>query len=206
MNVLDIHFNEKLEKQLNFIVEVDKIKNILRKSKLFDGSRFENDAEHSWTICVMALLLRKYSNFNINIEKVISMMLIHDIVEIDAGDTFLYSSVRKVAYNVEKDAAERIFGLLENDQKEYFINLWKEFEDKQTNEAKFAAVFDRLEPLLQNYLTDGYTWKRNKITYEKIIENNKHIEEGSKEIWDFVLKMLEMAVEKGILEKGQTST
>jgi putative hydrolase of HD superfamily len=201
MNIIDIEYNKRLEKQLNFIIEIDKIKNILRKSKLFDGNRFENDAEHSWTICIMALLLKEFSNFSVNIEKVITMLLIHDIVEIDAGDTFLYSTERKNAHNNEKNAAERIFGLLEKDQKDYFIKLWNEFEEKETNEAKFASVFDRLEPLIQNYITEGYTWKKHNITYDMVIKNNKHIENGSKEIWKFVLKLLEKAMEKGYLIK-----
>jgi putative hydrolase of HD superfamily len=155
MSKLDINFNEKLEKQLNFIIEIDKVKNIVRKSKLFENSRFENYAEHSWTICIMALLLKEYSNMTINLEKVIYMLLLHDIVEIDAGDIFLYSDKRKTVQNIEKKAAERIFGLLENTQKDYFIKIWEEFEERKTDEAKFAAVFDRLEPLLQNYMTEG---------------------------------------------------
>ena len=201
MENIKIGYNKRLENQLDFIIEIDKVKNIIRKSKLFDGNRFENDAEHSWTICVMALLLKEYSNYSINIEKVIIMLLIHDIVEIDAGDTFLYSSERSNAQNIEKKAAERIFGLLENDQKEYFINIWNEFEEKETNEAKFASVFDRLEPLIQNFLTEGYAWKKNNINYDMIIKNNKHIENGSKEIWGFVLKLIDKAVEKGYLVK-----
>jgi len=201
MDGININYNEKLERQLNFIVEIDKVKNILRKTKLFDGNRFENDAEHSWSVCVMALLLKEYSNFKVNIEKVIYMLLVHDIVEIDAGDTFLYSPERSNAQNKEKIAAERIFGLLGNDQKDYFISLWNEFEEKETNEAKFAAVFDRLEPLLQNYISGGYTWKKNNVTYDMVIKKNKHIENGSKEIWEFVLKLLEKCVEKKYLLK-----
>ena len=199
--MIDIGFNQKLEKQLDFIIEIDKVKNILRKSMLFDKNRFENDAEHSWTICIMALLLKEYSNFAVNIEKVIYMLLIHDIVEIDVGDTFLYSPERSAAQNKEKIAAERIFGLLENDQKEYFIKLWNEFEEKESNEAKFAAVFDRLEPIIQNYIMEGYAWKKYNITYDMVIKNNKHIENGSKEIWNFVLKLLEKSIEKGYLLK-----
>jgi len=206
MNIIDTDFNEKLEKQLQFIIEIDKIKNIMRKSKLFDNSRFENDAEHSWTICIMALLLKEYSNITINMEKVVSMLLIHDIVEIDAGDTFLYSDKRNIIHTDEKKAAERIFGLLDKDQKEYFMNIWEEFEERKTNEAKYAAIFDRLEPLLQNYILEGYTWKKYNITYDMIIEKNKHIREASDVIWEFVLKILEKAVEKGYLKKGQTST
>jgi len=205
MDVIDFNFNEKLEKQLRFIIEIDKIKAIVRKSKLFDGSRFENDAEHSWTICVMALLLREYANFPVNIEKVLSMLLVHDIVEIDAGDTFLYSDKRNEVYADEKRAAERIFGLLGKDQKEYFLGIWEEFEDRKTNEAKFAAVFDRLEPLIQNYIGEGYTWKKYNIQYETVLEKNRHIREASEEIWRFVIKLLDNAVEKGYLGKGASS-
>jgi len=201
MNIVDIGFNEKLEKQLQFIVEIDKVKNIFRKSKLFDGNRFENDAEHSWTICIMALLLKEYANFPINIEKVISMLLIHDIVEIDAGDVLLYEKNNNEVHIKEKLAAERIFGLLENDQKNYFIGLWEEFEERESNEAKFACVFDRIEPLIQNYLTEGYTWKKHKIKYDMIIEKILFIKETSEEIWYFMLKLFEKAIEKGYLEK-----
>jgi len=201
MNNIDIEYNKRLENQLNFIIEIDKVKNILRKSKLFDGSRFENDAEHSWTICIMAFLLKEYSNFSVDIEKVLIMLLIHDIVEVDAGDTFLYSTERENAHEIEKNAAERIFGLLEKDQKDYFIKLWNEFEEKETNEAKFASVFDRLEPLIQNYILEGYTWKKYNITYDMIINKNKYIENGSKEIWGFFVKLLDKAVEKGYLTK-----
>ena len=201
MSILNINQNQRLERQLDFIIEIDKVKNILRKSKLFSGSRFENDAEHSWTISIMAFLLKEYSNFPVNIEKVIMMLLIHDIVEIDAGDVFMYFTERNYIQDKENKAAERIFGLLEKDQKEYFIGLWKEFEAKETNEAKFAAIFDRLEPLMQNYITKGYAWKEHNITYEMVIKNNKHIENGSKEIWEFVLKLLDIAVEKGYLKK-----
>jgi putative hydrolase of HD superfamily len=199
--MINIGFNIRLENQLNFIIEIDKLKNVLGKSKLFSGSRFENSAEHSWTICIMALLLKEYSNFPVNIEKVVNMMLIHDIVEIDAGDTFLYSPERQNAHINEEKAAERIFGLLDREQKEYFKNLWNEFEAKETNEAKFAAVFDRIQPLLQNYLTEGYAWKKHNISYDMVIEKNKHIEQGSKEIWDFVLKLLEECVKKEYLHK-----
>jgi putative hydrolase of HD superfamily len=149
----------------------------------------------------MALLLKDFCNSPIDIEKIITMLLIHDIVEIDAGDTFLYSSERNNAHQNEIRAAERIFGLLDEKQKEYFIKLWNEFENRETSEAKFAAVFDRLEPLMQNYIYEGYTWKKYNITYDMIIEKNKHIKEGSETIWEFVLRLLEKAVEKGYLKK-----
>jgi putative hydrolase of HD superfamily len=201
MDTLDLEYDAELERRLHFIVEIDKVKHIMRQSKLFDGSRFENDAEHSWTVCVMAVLLKDFCDFEINIEKIITMLLLHDIVEIDAGDTFLYSPERNNVHEAEERAAERIFGLLEGTQKDYFINLWNEFEKRETNEAKFAAVFDRLEPLLQNYLCEGYTWKKHNVTYDMVIEKTKIIQEGSQAIWEFVLRLLERAVEKGYLKR-----
>lgn len=190
----------RFKSQLDFIFEADKVKGILRKSKLFDGSRFENDAEHSWTICLMAILFKEYANFEIDLERVIAMLLVHDLVEIDAGDTFLYSKERAAAHDKEELAARRIFGLLPADQADRFMEAWEEFEERKTNEAKFASVFDRLEPVLQNYETEGYTWKKNGITKSQILEKNRHIQEGSKEIWDFFLSLIDDCVRKGYLE------
>ncbi len=201
MKHIDFSYNNRLCKQLNFIIEIDKVKNIIRKSKLFHSNRFENDAEHSWTISIMAILLQEYANFTVNIEKVIIMLLLHDVVEIDAGDTFFYSPNRQDAYIKEEKAANRLFGMLDNEQHQTYLSIWREFEEQKSNEAKFASVFDRLEPLLQNYLNEGYTWKKNNITYEMVIEKNKHIKDGSEEIWKFVLVMLEDAVKKGYLSK-----
>jgi len=201
MNIIDFNQNTRLVNQLNFIIEIDKVKNIFRKSILFNTTRFENDAEHSWTISIMCILLKEYANFEVNIEKVVSMLLIHDIVEIDAGDTFLYSLQRDNAHINEEQAATRIFGMLELDQKEYFLNIWKEFEEMKTNEAKFASVFDRLEPLIQNYISEGFTWKKYNITYDMIIKKNIHIKDGSEEIWNFVLILLQNALDKGYLVK-----
>jgi 5'-deoxynucleotidase YfbR-like HD superfamily hydrolase len=194
--------NKRLECQINFLIEIDKVKNVIRKTKLFDGSRFENDAEHSWTICVMAVLLQEYSNTKIDIKKIMIMLLLHDIVEIDAGDIYLYSSERKYAAEKEEKAAKRIFGILEDDQKDYFISLWKEFEEQKTNESKYAAIFDRLEPLLQNYMNHGHTWKENNITYDMVIKKNEHIKNSSDEIWRFVQSLLLKCVEKGYLKKS----
>ena len=199
--LIDFNQNDKLVNQLNFIIEIDKVKHIFRQSKLFNSERLENDAEHSWTISIMCILLKEYADFEVNIEKVISMLLIHDIVEIDTGDTFLYSSQRDESYNNEKKAADRIFGLLEPDQKKYFLSLWEEFEERKPHEAKFASVFDRLEPIIQNYMSEGYSWKKNNITYDMVINKNMHIKDGSEKIWNFVLQLLEKAVEKGYLIK-----
>lgn len=190
---------DRLKQQLQFIFEIDKVKDILRKSKLFDGSRFENDAEHSWTICIMANLLKEYSNFEIDLEKVMLMLLIHDIVEIDAGDTFLYAEERKTAPEREAIAAARIFGQLPKDQAAQFLGVWREFEARQTPEAKYAAVFDRLEPVLQNYRNEGFTWKKYGITKSQILEKNRHIAEGSEEIWKFFVELLDECVTRGYL-------
>jgi len=186
--------------QLDFIYEMDKVKHIVRKTKLFDGSRLENDAEHSWTICLMAVLFREYSNEQIDIGKVLMMLLIHDIVEIDAGDTFLYAPDRETAHWKEQAAAERIFGILPEEQSKGFLAAWEEFEARVTTEAKFASVFDRLEPVLQNYKNGGETWKKNGITKQMVLEKNKHLGEGSVEIWYFFLELIDMCVQKGYLE------
>lgn len=190
---------DRFTRQLEFIFEIDKVKNIIRKSKVFDGSRFENDAEHSWTVCLMAYLFQEYSNDKIDIEKVLLMLLIHDLVEIDAGDTFLYAAERATAPDREKPAAERVFGILPPDQAEYLKDIWREFEDRKTPEAKFASVFDRLEPVLQNYKNEGYTWKKYGITKSQVLEKNRHIAEGSKEIWDFFTALLGECAARGYL-------
>ncbi|HPT62671.1 MAG TPA: HD domain-containing protein [Candidatus Atribacteria bacterium] len=203
MSLIAFEQNKRLEKQINFIIEIDKVKNVIRKSLLFDGSRFENVAEHSWTVSIMAILLKEYANFKVDIGKVLFMLLIHDIVEVDAGDTFLYSDERKNAHFNEQRAAERIFGILDPDQKKIFIDTWKEYEEGKTNEAKFALVFDRLQPITQNYVCKGITWKKHNVTYEQVVEENKCIKEGSEEIWSFVEYILQKSVEKGYLAKNQ---
>lgn len=178
---------ERLKKQIEFLIEIDKVKHIFRKTKLFDKSRFENDAEHAWHLSLMALVLSEYSNEEIDVSKVIKMLLIHDIVEIDTGDTIVYDTrMRTLAEEKENIAAERIFGILPDDQKAEFIALWEEFKDRKTPESKFAAALDRFEPILQNHLTDYYAWKAHDITLEMLYDNNKHIQEGSKVIWDVV--------------------
>jgi putative hydrolase of HD superfamily len=200
MHLSDLDTHEKLQKHLSFIIEIDKIKHILRKTKLFHENRYENDAEHSWTICIMALLLQEYADVAVNIDRVIQMLLIHDIVEIDTGDTFLYSDDRDMVIQNETIAARRIFGMLDIEMSEHFMQLWEEFTERKSPEAKFAAVFDRLQPILQNYISKGATWKDNNITYSMVIEKNKHIAQGSKAIWDFVVKLLDNAVKLGYLK------
>jgi putative hydrolase of HD superfamily len=190
-----------LEQILNFIVVVDKAKNVMRQSRLFDNGRPENDAEHSWTVALMAILLKDYAGFPVKLERAVPMLLIHDIVEVDAGDTFLYAAERAGAHDREAKAADHLFALLPSEQCAYFRGLWDEYEAQETNEAQFAEVFDRLEPLMQNYLTQGCTWKKYGVRYSQVIEKSNFIKDVSPKIWDFMLKMLDDAIKKGYLEK-----
>ena len=193
---------ERFKKQIEFLIEIDKIKHIYRKTKVFNKSRFENDAEHAWHLAVMALVMNEYSNEKIDVSKVIKMVLIHDIVEIDAGDVIVYDTqMRTLAEEKENIAAERIFGILPEEQKEEFIGLWREFEEKKTPESKFAAAIDRFEPILQNQLTEYYTWKAHDITLDMLHDKNKHIQDGSKVIWDVVESIFLEAKNKGIIKE-----
>ena len=178
--------DERLKKQIQFILEVDKIKNIFRMTKIHDGSRRENDAEHSWHLALMAFLLSEYSKADkIDILKVMKMCIVHDIVEIDAGDTFCYDTAAgKDKLEREQKAAERIFGLLPEDQTRELKGLWEEFEAMETPEAKYAAALDRLQPVMLNYLNNGGTWREHNITKEQVVERNHHIGEGAPELWN----------------------
>lgn len=194
---------ERLKKQVEFLIEIDNIKHIFRKTKLFNKSRFENAAEHAWHLAVMALVMNEYSNEKIDVLKVIKMVLIHDIVEIDTGDVIVYDTqMRKLAEEKEKIAAERIFGILPDDQKEEFIDLWREFEEKKTPESKFAAAIDRFEPILQNQLTEYCAWKAHDVTIDMLHDKNKHIRDGSNVIWDVVKSIFLEAKSKGVIKES----
>ncbi len=195
--------NERLKKQIEFIIEVDKLKKILRRSYITGSSRNENDAEHSWHISLMAIILSEYSNFkDLDLLKVIKMLLIHDIVEIDAGDVIIYDlEKQKTKFNKEKKAADRIFSKLPEDQKKEFYSLWMEFEERKTDESKFARVLDRLEPILLNYCSKGKTWKEENIKSSLVLEVNKIIEDGSSKLWDFAKELIEDAIGKKYLQK-----
>ena len=200
MNTFDFLDNQKLIKQLDFIVEIDKMKSIFRRTVLIDKSRRENDAEHSWHFAVMAMLLEEYSAEKVDINKVIKIALIHDLVEIYAGDTFAYDNIGK--QNKEKrelEAADRLFGLLDKEQAGYIRSLWNEFEDKSTPESRYANVCDRLQPLIHNYLTDGHTWKEGNVRSFQVIERMKIIEDTAPELWKVVTGIIKKSVEQGIL-------
>lgn len=191
-----------LLQQIEFIKEIDKLKYIQRKTKLINSDRPENDAEHSWHLAMMTLVLAEHSNVPIDVLKVVKMVLIHDLVEIDAGDTFLYDTT-KSHDNTEEElvAAKRIFGILPTDQANHYVDLWLEFEEGKTAEAKFARTMDRLEPLLQNYSNDGGTWAEFDVPYQTVFNKKKIMAEGSTDIWTYAESLLSDAVEKGILKK-----
>lgn len=192
--------DERLKKQLEFIVEVDKIKNIGRQTYLSDGKRKENDAEHSWHIALMAFLLKEYANEEVDVLKVMTMVLIHDIVEIDAGDTYAYDAEgHKTKETREKAAAKRIFGLLPEDQGEYLKALWEEFETFETMEAKFAHVMDNLQPLLLNDVSGGKSWAEHQIKKSQPYKRNERIPEGSAKLWEPMEQIILKHVEKGNL-------
>ncbi|MGI6328230.1 MAG: HD domain-containing protein [Dethiobacteria bacterium] len=192
--------NNRLKQQIEFIIEIDKLKQVFRQSILMDGTRRENDAEHSWHLAIMGILLGEYSHEDLDLWRVVKMLLIHDIVEIDAGDTYCYEGTPYAdKLEREKKAADRLFNILPPDQKEDFQRLWEEFEKRSTPEARFAAALDRLQPLLHNYKTKGESWKKHGVTSDKVIEHNKSIIETSKTLWDFAETIINDSIKKGYL-------
>lgn len=191
---------ERLRKQLRFMLEVDKLKTILRRNHTTDMRR-ENTAEHCWHITLFALILAEHSNVPIDIMKVLTMLLIHDIVEIDAGDTFVYDTKGfEDKAEREQKAAERIFGILPDDQHLELKKLWNEFEERKTPEARFAAALDRLNPMILNFYSDGKTWKEHSISANQAFNHNKHMAEGSIELWEFAQQLIQSSVENGYLQ------
>lgn len=200
MDFSNLAATEKLQQQLAFIHEIDKVKNIFRQTYLLDANRKENDAEHSWHLAVMAMLLAEHANTDIDAFHVVRMVLIHDLVEIDAGDVYCYDDAGYVEKEKrEREAADRIFAMLPDEQAHDIRALWDEFETMETPESQFAAALDRLQPLMHNYLTGGQSWKEHGIRRELVVERNGHIAKGSKVLWDFALSMIDDAVEKGYL-------
>ncbi len=193
----------RLEQQISFLVEIDKVKQIFRRTRLFDHSRYENDAEHAWHLAMMAIVLAEHANEpGLDVAKVVKMVLLHDLVEIDTGDLFLYDAAEQ-ARKVEAEplAARRIFGLLPEDQREAFLALWEEFEARQTPEAKFAAALDRMAPILQNHRDEGHSWQKHGVTADRVHAAVKHIGEGSSALWDYTQALLEDAIKQGWLRR-----
>lgn len=189
----------RLRKQFDFIEEIDKEKLIGRQTYISDGIRKENDAEHAWHMAIMTVLLSEYANEAIDVLKTVTMLLIHDIVEIDAGDTYAYDEEgKKTQRKREEAAAERIFGLLPDDQKEKFMSIWEEFEEGVTPEAKFAHTMDHIQPLMLNAKTDGKSWVEHGVALSSILRRNENTKEGSKELWEYAKNnFIRPNVEKG---------
>jgi len=193
---------EDLNKQLNFIIELDKLKAIYRQALLkSDNNRFENSAEHSWHISLTAQILHEYAVEKVNITRVMSMLLIHDIVEIDAGDMFAFSDKKDLAEQEAKEAAaaNRIFGLLPEQQFLHFKKLWFEFEKAETVDARFAKAIDRILPLLQNMRNEGGSWVRHGVKKSQVIKRNKYLEGLAPKLWLYVCEQIDLAVEKNWL-------
>lgn len=193
---------DRLEQQINFIIEIDKTKEIFRQTYISNGMRKENDAEHAWHFAIMAVLLAEYANEPVDVLNVVKMALIHDLVEIDAGDTYLYDAEgTKTKAQREMKAANRIYHLLPEDQGKELFELWREFEERKTPEAKFAATIDRLQPILLNDATDGKAWLEHDISEEQILERNVHTKKGSEKIWEYMQKIFAENIEKGKIKR-----
>ncbi len=191
-----------LDQQIEFLLEMDKLKSIFRRSYISGTDCHENDAEHSWHLAIMALVLAEHANTKIDMLRLLKMLLIHDIVEIDAGDTF-FCDDKEAADKSERErtAANRLFGLLPKNQEKEFKDIWEEFEEGRTSEALFAKSLDRLMPLLHNFYSKGKAWKEHGIMQDQVLNKNKHIADGSKELWKFASSLINKAVEKGYLAK-----
>lgn len=196
----------RLEQQFQFILEIDKAKRISRQTYCTDGVTKENDAEHGWHAALMAILLSEYANEPIDVLKTVTMLLIHDIVEIDAGDTYAYDEdgIATQAKR-EQQAAQRIYGLLPEEQGNRLLNLWREFEAGETAEAKFAKVMDRVQPIMLNAATDGKAWQEHQVQLRKILNRNEKTAEGSTVLWEYALqKFILPNVENGkIVHDGE---
>jgi len=192
---------ERIDQQIRFILEIDKLKSIIRQSYLIDGTRQENSAEHSWHIALMGLLLVEYAEQPVDLLRTLKMLLIHDIIEIDAGDTYCYDEAGVIDQsNREAAAADRLFGLLPEDQRIEVHELWVEFEERTTSEAKFAATIDRLMPLLHNYHTEGRSWREHGIRKDQVSSRNEVVKDGSLPLWEFAMSLIDDAVDREYLD------
>lgn len=189
-----------LQQRIDFIKAIDSLKEVQRKTCLFSGSRYENSAEHSWAVATFALTLADYAPSGTKINHVIHMLLLHDIVEVDAGDALCYDDVaNRDKAQREQAAADRLFGLLPNHTAQHFRELWDEFEAEESNEAKFANALDRMIPVLHNLETGGKAWIENSVRYDQVIAKNQKIAKSSQDLWDYLLPRLKQAHESGWL-------
>lgn len=193
-----ISMDDRLKKQIDFILEIDKMKEILRQNYLADGSARENDADHSWHLAMMALILSEYSNEKVDVTRVVPMVLTHDLVEIDAGDTYAYDEVGALTKETrEKAAADRIFGILPEEQGTWMRGLWDEFEACNTPESKFAHVLDNSLPLFLNHASGGISWKDHGVKRSQIYKRNRITGEGSAKIWEYMQELIQENIDTG---------
>ena len=191
-----------LTEQIAFIQELDKLKAVYRKAMVkADNNRYENSAEHSWHIALMAHTFAPYANDKVDINRVTLMLLLHDIVEIDAGDTFAFAEPKDLAAQEAKElaAAERIFGLLPSAQAEHFLTTWLEFEAAETEDGQFAKAMDRILPLIQNMQNNGGSWAENNVARDKVIKRNQYLEKAAPALWEYALQQIDTATENGWL-------
>ena len=190
---------ERFEKQMAFIREIDKEKQIKRQNYITDGETHENDAEHAWHMAIMTLLLQEYANEKIDVLKTVTMLLIHDLVEVYAGDTYAYDEEgKKTQAEREAKAADKLYGLLPEDQGEYLKSVWLEFEEQKTSEAKFARTMDCFQPLILNDATDGRAWKDHSVRRSQVMKRNALTHSGSEEIWKYAKEnLIDPNVRKG---------
>lgn len=195
---------KRLQQQVEFLLEIDKLKTVFRRTRLLHAARFENDAEHSWHLAMAAIVLAEYANEEADMSKVLPMVLVHDLVEIYAGDTYCYDEEgARDKKQREEAAADRIFGLLPTEQGRKMRALWEEFEGGQTPEARFANAVDRFQPVLFNLRSGGRSWEENGITRKQVDGRVAPIALGSKPLWQYINQLLDEAVEQGILKKGE---
>lgn len=193
---------DRLEKQLALLMELDQLKSVLRRTRVKSAEgRLENSAEHSWHVALMAILMEEHANEPVDITRVVKMLLLHDVVEIDAGDTFVYD-VAATAEQEQKelDAAHRLFGMLPEEQGQSLLQLWLEFESAQTADAKFAKALDRIIPMLLNYHNQGQSWQEHGVTRHQALTINQKIEFGSQALWDKAKQIIDDATNKGWLK------
>jgi putative hydrolase of HD superfamily len=192
---------DRLAAQIRFILEIDKLKSVLRRTWILDRSRRENSAEHSWHLAVMAVLLAEYGPSGLDLARVLKMVLVHDLVEIDAGDTFCYDQTAVLDQNErERRAADRLFALLPADLAAELRGLWEEFDERASPEARFAAALDRLQPVLHNYTTGGGTWREHSVTREQVVARNQPMGEGAPDLWEYAKSLIDDAVARGLIQ------
>lgn len=197
---MDSSIAARLARQVAFLVECDRLKEVFRQTLNTQSRRQENDAEHSWALCLFVITLAEHSNTPVDVLRILKMLLIHDLVEIDAGDTFAYDTARMAdQHEREARAADRIFGLLPAEQAAEFRGLWDEFEAKQTPESRFATAVDRFQPMLLNCLTEGAAWRRHGVRHGQVVARNAHVAHGSQALWEFIMAKVDEAVRAGHL-------